>query len=317
LSSRSLSPAAARRCGRDRDLLAEKDALIRPMLRAIDEHVSFSKEASISPVRHGGGGCNQPRRPPRLRERLSTAALALPWPRVAAADGEATNQLAHDAYYGEQIRPRSTSRSCATHQPANGQSPPPSSASTSSPAPADRRATGGDPDADERVGSSHDDRRGGDPDDVVRGPTVHARQRVEAAAGPALQPGGRRPRVAEKDYQSLASPRSRRRADAEDADGDRGCGRQPRQHLPGRRTASGLRMPRSAPAAPATSASPACCSACRGSSRRWMMSFDASRTTERVPDQPYKVVSVMDPQTGIPRGAARRGRRPAPARRSS
>ncbi len=43
----------------DRDLLAEKGMQLNPtpMLRAIDDHVYFSKEASMGGQDAGGGGC--------------------------------------------------------------------------------------------------------------------------------------------------------------------------------------------------------------------------------------------------------------------
>lgn len=43
----------------DRDLLAEKGMKINPtpMLRAIDDHVYYSKEASMGGQDVGGGGC--------------------------------------------------------------------------------------------------------------------------------------------------------------------------------------------------------------------------------------------------------------------
>ena len=43
----------------DRDLLAEKKMSFNasPMLQAIDEHIYFSKEASMGGMDAGGGGC--------------------------------------------------------------------------------------------------------------------------------------------------------------------------------------------------------------------------------------------------------------------
>lgn len=43
----------------DRDLLAEKKMSLNasPMLQAIDEHIYFSKEASMGGMDAGGGGC--------------------------------------------------------------------------------------------------------------------------------------------------------------------------------------------------------------------------------------------------------------------
>lgn len=43
----------------DRDLLAEKKMsfIPSPMLHAIDEHIYFSKEASMGGMDAGGGGC--------------------------------------------------------------------------------------------------------------------------------------------------------------------------------------------------------------------------------------------------------------------
>jgi hypothetical protein len=43
----------------DRDLLAEKKMsfIPSPMLLAIDEHIYFSKEASMGGIDAGGGGC--------------------------------------------------------------------------------------------------------------------------------------------------------------------------------------------------------------------------------------------------------------------
>ena len=43
----------------DRDLLAEKGMKINPtpMLRAIDDHIYYSKEASMGGQDVGGGGC--------------------------------------------------------------------------------------------------------------------------------------------------------------------------------------------------------------------------------------------------------------------
>ncbi len=43
----------------DRDLLAQKKMSFTPspMLRAIDEHIYFSKEASMGGIDAGGGGC--------------------------------------------------------------------------------------------------------------------------------------------------------------------------------------------------------------------------------------------------------------------
>ena len=43
----------------DRDLLAEKKMSFNasPMLMAIDEHIYFSKEASMGGMDTGGGGC--------------------------------------------------------------------------------------------------------------------------------------------------------------------------------------------------------------------------------------------------------------------
>jgi Domain of unknown function (DUF4266) len=43
----------------DRDLLAEKKMSFNPapMLQAVDEHIYFSKEASMGGIDAGGGGC--------------------------------------------------------------------------------------------------------------------------------------------------------------------------------------------------------------------------------------------------------------------
>ena len=43
----------------DRDLLAEKKMSLNPspMLQAVDEHIYFSKEASMGGMDAGGGGC--------------------------------------------------------------------------------------------------------------------------------------------------------------------------------------------------------------------------------------------------------------------
>jgi Domain of unknown function (DUF4266) len=43
----------------DRDLLAEKRMSFNPapMLQAVDEHIYFSKEASMGGIDAGGGGC--------------------------------------------------------------------------------------------------------------------------------------------------------------------------------------------------------------------------------------------------------------------
>jgi Domain of unknown function (DUF4266) len=43
----------------DRDLLAQKSMSFNatPMLQAIDEHIYFSKEASMGGIDVGGGGC--------------------------------------------------------------------------------------------------------------------------------------------------------------------------------------------------------------------------------------------------------------------
>ena len=43
----------------DRDLLAEKKMSFNPspMLQSIDEHIYFSKEASMGGIGVGGGGC--------------------------------------------------------------------------------------------------------------------------------------------------------------------------------------------------------------------------------------------------------------------
>jgi hypothetical protein len=43
----------------DRDLLAEKrmSFVPSPMLHAIDDHIYFSKEASMGGIDFGGGGC--------------------------------------------------------------------------------------------------------------------------------------------------------------------------------------------------------------------------------------------------------------------
>ena len=43
----------------DRDLLAEKKMSFNPspMMQAIDEHIYFSKEASMGGMDAGGGGC--------------------------------------------------------------------------------------------------------------------------------------------------------------------------------------------------------------------------------------------------------------------
>lgn len=43
----------------DRDLLAQKQMSFNPspMLQAIDEHIYFSKEASMGGIDAGGGGC--------------------------------------------------------------------------------------------------------------------------------------------------------------------------------------------------------------------------------------------------------------------
>jgi hypothetical protein len=43
----------------DRDLLAEKKMSFNasPMLQAVDEHIYFSKEASMGGMDAGGGGC--------------------------------------------------------------------------------------------------------------------------------------------------------------------------------------------------------------------------------------------------------------------
>jgi hypothetical protein len=43
----------------DRDLLAEKKMSLNPtpMLQAVDDHIYFSKEASMGGMDAGGGGC--------------------------------------------------------------------------------------------------------------------------------------------------------------------------------------------------------------------------------------------------------------------
>ncbi len=43
----------------DRDLLAQKSMSFNPspMLQAVDEHIYFSKEASMGGIGVGGGGC--------------------------------------------------------------------------------------------------------------------------------------------------------------------------------------------------------------------------------------------------------------------
>jgi Domain of unknown function (DUF4266) len=43
----------------DRDLLAQKKMSFNPapMLQAVDEHIYFSKEASMGGIDAGGGGC--------------------------------------------------------------------------------------------------------------------------------------------------------------------------------------------------------------------------------------------------------------------